>query len=197
MLQHFKYVILNNSVEGILWVKLSASKGDFSLSICVCYLPPESSSRHINPYEFYDKLITQVHEYQQISNMFYISGALNGRCGGVPDFIEDVDPVQERDIVDTVLNGSGNLLIDFLLSSNYCILNGRNSTHNELTFRDISVIDYCLVAHEHLSHFQNFEVQKYIDLFEEAGCVGLVAHPAHIMPDHNLLMWSINLSPYL
>ncbi len=35
MLQHIKYMILNNSVEGILWVKLFASKGDFSLSICV------------------------------------------------------------------------------------------------------------------------------------------------------------------
>ncbi len=77
------------------------------------------------------------------------------------------------------------------------LMDGRNSTHNDLTFHDISVIDYCLVPHEHLSHFQNFEVRKSIDLFEEAGCVGLVADPAHIMPDHNLLMWSLNLSPYL
>ncbi len=76
-----------------------------------------------------------------------ICGDLIGRCGGVPDFIEDVDSVQEGDIVDTVVNGYVNLLIDFLLSSNYCLLNGRNSTHNDLTFRDISVIDHCLAPH--------------------------------------------------
>ncbi len=105
-----------------------------------------------------------MHEYQQISDMFYICSDLNGICGGVSDFIEDVDPVPERDLVDTIVNGYGTLLIDFVLSSNYCILNGRNSTHNDLTFRDISVIDYCLVPHEHLSHFQNFEVRLLICL---------------------------------
>ncbi len=46
-------------------------------------------------------------------------------------------------------------------------------------------------------HFQNFEVRKSIDLFEEAKCVGLVADPVHILPDHNLLMWSLDLSAYL
>ncbi len=69
-LQHFNYVIFDNNVEGVLWVKLSASKCDFSFSICVCYLPSEGSSRDIKPYEFYDKLITQVHECQQISVLY-------------------------------------------------------------------------------------------------------------------------------
>ncbi len=52
-------------------------------------------------------------------SLFYICGELNGRCGGVPDFIENVDPVPERVIVETVVNDYGTLLIDFLLISNY------------------------------------------------------------------------------
>ena len=84
-------------------------------------------------------------------------------------------------------------MIDFLLSSNCCILNGRNTVNNDFTYRDISVIDYCIMPYEQLNYFRDFQVHRSMDLFEAAGCVGAVANPAHVISDHNLIMWKLDL----
>ena len=49
------------------------------------------------------------------------------------DFIEGVDPVCEPHVVDHKRNKFGDLLLDFLINVNYCMLNGRNHTSNDFT----------------------------------------------------------------
>ncbi len=87
--------------------------------------------------------------YQNIGSMF-ICGDLNSRCGDNTHYIESVDSIIDRDVVDFDVNSYGESLIDFLISSNLCILNGRNHINNDFTHiaaTGRSVVDYCLVPH--------------------------------------------------
>ena len=74
--------------------------------------------------KFYDCLLTNICEYQN-DGKCVICGDFNSRCGDMVDFI-GVDNVHERNVVDYNVNKYGHLLIDFLLNSNMCMLNGRD-----------------------------------------------------------------------
>jgi hypothetical protein len=197
LLDTFRCIVLDDTEEGILWLKLTSLSDDFTLCCCACYLPPEGTTRYVDPHAFYDTLLAQVLVYQEECDLFYLCGDFNGRCGNLPDFIEGVDSVCERQVLDTTVNKYGELLCDFLLSSDCCMLNGRNTDGNYYTFRDVSVIDYCLIPHHALDLFMDFVVHRVDDMFQEMGMLGTVANPAQTLPDHNLLTWSIDVSAYL
>ena len=72
-------------------------------------------------------------------------GDYNARSGDLQDYIEGVDDIGDRDIVDYTINKHGEIMCEFLLSSSCCILNGRNYTTNDFTSKDCSVVDYCFV----------------------------------------------------
>ena len=48
LLENYDVTILNKEHEGILWLKLQHKYFDYTLLPCVCYLPPENSSRQFN-----------------------------------------------------------------------------------------------------------------------------------------------------
>ena len=54
VLNHFKMSMLNDTYEGIMWVQLEEKQTQEKFNVCVCYLPPEGSSRKVNAEEFYD-----------------------------------------------------------------------------------------------------------------------------------------------
>ena len=94
------------------------------------------------------------------------------------------------------VNKYGELLCDFLLSSDCCMLNGRNNSRDYYTYKDTSVIDYCLSPHHNLDLFKDFTVHRVDDMFRQSGLMGTVENPAQILPDHNLLTWSIDISAF-
>ena len=126
ILETNEVTILDKSIEGILWIKVAARNYDFVSHFCVCYLPPEGSTRtgitHVS--EFFECLLTQIYMYRDCA-VYNICGDFNGRCGYEPDFIEGVDTVPERDVLDKKRNGHGSQLLDFLVTSACCMLNGR------------------------------------------------------------------------
>ena len=189
--------MLDDTEEGILWLKLTSLGVDLSVCCCACYLPPEGTTCYVDPHAFYDTLLAQVMLYQEECDLFYLCGDFNGRCGNLPDFIEGVDTVSERQILDTSVNKYGEMLCNFLVSSDCCMLNGRNNIRNLYTFKDISLIVYCLIPHHAFELFNDFGVHRVDDMFQETGLLGLVANPAQLLPDHNLLTWSIDVSAYL
>ena len=82
--------------------------------------------------------------------VYNICGDFNGRCGYEPDFIEGVETVPERDVLDKKRNGHGSQLLDFLVTSACCMLNGRAGSVDESDFTSVSgkgeaVVDYALV----------------------------------------------------
>ena len=67
----FNVTVLDDTYEGILWLKLQRidNEGD-CFCIGVCYLPPENSTRAINVNEFFDTLIVKqscLNDYFSIS----------------------------------------------------------------------------------------------------------------------------------
>ena len=94
LLNEFDVSILDESVEGTLWLKFTHKQNHLSFLTCVCYLVPAHLSYQVNASDFFDNLLCQISQYQQIGS-FYICGdfklKFNARCGDATDFIEGVD----------------------------------------------------------------------------------------------------------
>ncbi len=190
----FTFSELDNSYEGILWLKCTAKQSDYVFLVCVCYLPPDGSTRHSNPDEFYDTLLSQVFMYQQIGP-FYICGDFNSRIGNMVDFIEGVDVVPQRNVIDFTRNMYGEKFLEFLISANCCVLNGRQGIcakddFTSVSTKGLSVVDFCIVPHENLDIYSEFKVHRAREMMQEHNCVPEV-DPSKSIPDHSLLSWSI------
>ena len=166
------------------------------INVCVCYLSPDGSSHIVDPHSYFNKLLPQIYVYQT-SGQFIICGDFNARCGGDADYIEGVDDVIERTIIDYKKNHYGDILLDFLINSNCVMLNGRSLTHNDYTSisgKGVSVVDYAIVSHDHLHRHSNFQVIRAHQLFDETNLVGSTrCDPNHNISDHSVLKWQYEL----
>ncbi len=100
----------------------------------------------------------------------FICGDLNSKCRDNTDYIEGVDSIIDRDVVYFDVNSYGECLIAVLISSNLCILNGRNHINNDFTCiaaTGRSVVDYCLVSHHDLSKYSKFEDFRMTNLMDQ------------------------------
>ena len=196
LLKSFSCERLDNSHEGILWIKLIDKLNPFNIfTLAVCYLPPANSSRYVDVQSFFDNLLCNVYSFQGIGP-FFIMGDFNARCGNSCDYIEGVDDICERQVIDFVKNVQGEHLIQFLLSANCCILNGRNSCLNDFTSvstKGLSVVDYVLVPYEHLNYFNRFSVMRSSSLFSQF--VSFI-DPTRTLPDHSCLSWFFDTGIY-
>lgn len=103
---------MDNTTESILWLHLKHKFEKVSLLPCVCYLPPENSSRRVDVNVVFDTLLANIYSYQNLGTTF-ICGDFNGRCGDLEDFITGVNLIGHRDVVDRKTNFYGEVLIDF------------------------------------------------------------------------------------
>ena len=120
------------------------------LNLCMCYLPPENSSRMINDY--FDELLSQIYLYQNDSS-FFICGDFNSRIGDLSDYNVDADVIHERNVIDT----NGHLFIGILISSSCCVLNDRNNTNNNFTSissKRVNLLLIVLLAMNHCFYFK-------------------------------------------
>ena len=116
-------------------------------------------------------LYTNIYEYQWFGTI-YVCGDFNSRIGESPDFIEGIDDVPNRNIIDYTSNDYGAVLLEFLINSNFCVLNGRNYIKNDFTCirpQGCSVVDYCLVSHTDLSMFKDFTITRPSELVNITG----------------------------
>lgn len=67
LLHDFNVSILDTSVEGIMWITFTSKSSDTSFRMCVCYLPPDGSSRYIDPGNYYNELLSQIYRYQKLT----------------------------------------------------------------------------------------------------------------------------------
>lgn len=139
---------------------------------------------------FYDHLMCQIHSYCN-DNMFFICGDFNGRCGDLEDYIPGIDNIPERHVIDYYTNKEGEAICDFLIATNCCMLNGRNSVNNDYTFigpQGNSVVNYCFIPFEFLNSFSNFIVTTEKTLFNKTNLLGQI-EPNTSHPEHLLLTW--------
>ena len=125
-----------------------------------------------------------------------IVGDWNIRVGDCDDFITGVDNLTPRTIIDYKTNQHCETLIDFLISANLCILNGRNTVNNDYTSissRGCAVVDYCFVPYEQLEKYSEFKVTRAVDLINTV--LGSGSLDNYHIPDHSFLTWKIKLKP--
>lgn len=91
----------------------------------------------------------KVYEYQNDGHLI-VCGDLNARVGQESDYIEGVDDVKPREVIDDTINRYGDHFLDFLINCNFCMLNGRLGTNDftHISKRGRSVVDYVCVPHE-------------------------------------------------
>ncbi|CAG2188857.1 unnamed protein product [Mytilus edulis] len=187
LMELFNVIVVEDSIDGICWLKFEDKLNlDNIFYACVVYLPPENSTRAVNVHEFLESLMSQMYTIPK-GNQFYLCGDFNSRCGDLNDFVEGIDTLPERQVVDYKTNKYGSIFCEFLADINCCMLNGRNNSHNDYTYvstRGLSVVDYCIVPYEMLKSF---------DRFEDVDIIGIV-DPTRCMPDHSLLSWSMHLN---
>ena len=75
ILSAFNIEILDSEFEGILWLKMTNHLSNLSIYPCVCYLPPENSSRQADVHAFFDHLLTRIYNYQN-EGVIFICGDL-------------------------------------------------------------------------------------------------------------------------
>ena len=88
-------------------------------------------------------------------------------------------------------NKYSELLSEFLINMNCCILKGRNMLSNDFTCikgQAASVVDYCLIPHEDLNKFSEFSVHKTTDLINDINIIDTL-EPKNSKPDHSILTW--------
>ena len=131
----------------------------FRFNLCVCYLPPEGSSRYVNVDEFFDTLLTKVYQYQNMGQ-YYICGDFNSRLGDLVDYIEGVDDLPQKDILDFSKTAHGQSFCNYLIDSNCCILNGRIDTqknnYTSISTKGKAVVDYFAIPYTSLQFIESF-----------------------------------------
>ena len=94
------------SMEDVILLKFENRQAGHKFTMCICYLPPEGSSRKCDGEEFYDDLMLKFYDYQNEGDVI-ICGDFNSRCGDEPDYIEGVDSILPREVIDDKMNPYG------------------------------------------------------------------------------------------
>ncbi|CAC5415578.1 unnamed protein product [Mytilus coruscus] len=190
LFEFYDITTLDNSVEEISWIKLKSKSSDFILCVAVCYLPPNESSRLNDQELFFENLLHQVYCYQSIGNIV-ICGDFDSRTGNKSDYIEGVDEISPRSVIDVNENYNGDLFIDFLTNINFAMLNGKIGL-NDFTYispQGKSVVDYMCVPREQFNEFLDFKVLKMIDIL----VINQVNYSPEKVPDHSILLCEIRV----
>ena len=103
-----------------------------SLLAIATYLPPENSLFGRNSIEFFEHLTFIVYTYPGF-DMYVIAEDMNARVSKKLDSIKYTDNVKLRELIDNNVNNHGNELINFFLETNFGVVNGRVTLHDNFT----------------------------------------------------------------
>ena len=193
----FSINIINAETEGILAVRLTSKLTGLNISIVGSYLPPENSVYSESVDDYFQSLLALVYELYD-DNVLLFCGDYNARVGCKKDFVETVDTLPTRTVIDNVHNDHGISLIDFLLQSNMCIVNGRitplHDGFTSISHRGTAVVDFVLTSHDNLNDIESFQVLPVTDLMNALG-PDRMGGPR--VSDHSILVWTVQLDRHL
>ena len=105
----FNINVWDSSYEGILWVRFEQQENSQVIFlICVCYLPPSSSSRGDTSQEFFETLGNQYLLYSNCG-LVCIFGDFNAQCGSCQDIPDSDTFIPQRWILDSSMNSHGTI----------------------------------------------------------------------------------------
>ncbi len=146
--EEYDIKIVDREIDGLLMLKFTHKVTLYSLLMVCAYLPPENSPWGRDATGFYSHVLSRI--YDNIDcDAVCIMGDLNARVGDKADFIEGIDDITPRRVLDNVSNKHGDALLEFLLSSKMCLLNGRVTpeydNYTSISTKGSAVVDYCAV----------------------------------------------------
>ena len=175
-------------MEDVMWVRFEHNESRQVFLVAVCYFPPVGSSREVDIEERFQILSEQIQTFQ-LEGQVIVCGDFNARCGGLKDTGDLDGRIEKRVVVDHVVNDQGELLVECLLNSGLCMVNGRkgNDEFTCISSKGPSVVDYCLVPMEELDCIIDFAV-KTMSECERILCSHEEGYRA---PDHSILVWNL------
>lgn len=128
-----------------------------------CYIPPEMSVWGRDVSIVYRHLLSQIYLCSE-ADAIYFCGDLNSRVDGLSDYVKEIDDVPQRVPLDVGINKHGESLIEFLMDSKFCIVNGRicplKDNYTSVSTKGKAVVDYILVPHDCLQSCISFQVNS-------------------------------------
>ena len=190
----FNIQVLDKSREGIFWMNFKHILNGICFNLCVCYLPPEGSSGYVNVDECFDNLLTKKYQYQGMGQ-YYICGDFNSRLGDLVEYIEGVDEVPPKDILDFSKNAHGQYFLKFFIDSNCCVINVRvdpqKNNFTSVSAKGKAIVDYFAVPYTSSQYITGLEIKGSSNLVNLA-CKDMDFESRHVL-DHSLLKCSIEL----
>ena len=148
------------------------------------YLPPENSPWGRDATGFMSHVLSLIYTLCKFDAV-YLVGDVNSRVGTKLDFIPNIDNVSNRKVVDNTSNKHGEVLLDFLLESKMCIVNGRVCPENDnftcIHTTGSSVVDYVCTFHDNLENCKHFKVHLSRPLLTSLNIM------EQKIPDHSVL----------
>jgi hypothetical protein len=95
LLHTFDVKIIDEDIEGILWLEFAAKFSKCHFYVVVCYLLPADTCRPVDSKIFFQSLLNQIYSYQH-KGKIYICGDMNARVGINADYVEGVDLVKHE-----------------------------------------------------------------------------------------------------
>ena len=186
--KHIK--ILQNNNPDYQWIKLE--KGFFGFEkdvfICLVYYPPPHSSG-VQHDDIFDSIEKDVCEYSKLGDIL-MWGDFNARTSNNDDFItndcskylpcdsnyEPDSDLQHRFSKDKKLDSRGKDLLEFCISHQIRILNGRVlgdcfGNFTCFTPNGCSTVDYCLAAENLLEKILYFKVNAFNPIISDCHCL--------------------------
>lgn len=156
----------------------------YSFAIINCYLPPSNSIYGRDATDFMAHVLSIIYRISHYDAV-YIVGDVNSRLGDKTDFVENIDNIPARKVIDHTHNSHGEVFLDFLLESKMCVVNGRISPVNDNFTRvhttGSSVVDYISTFHDNLKNCKSFNVHLMRPLLQKVG------QNTDKIPDHSVL----------
>ena len=185
---------IDSMIDGLYIVSLNNRHNDVKLLLNPCYLPPENSPWGNDSEAFFNHLTSFLYSLDDI-DLLICAGDFNARIGKKLDFIQDVDDVPNRNVIDHTCNKNGEAFIDFLLSNKLCVLNGRINGCDNFTYikpNGRSVVDYFISFIECLPYFKHMYVKTCREISDD-----LLIMPTCTIPDHSVLILDVQISEFL
>ena len=124
----------DRDLEDGIFIKLKSLCDTSVLAFCVCYLPPEQSSRHTEVDSFFSDLMEKVYEYQNDGHLT-VCGDFNGWTGiRLYRLYIGRGRCKPREVLDDTIYRYDDRFLDFLINYNFCMLNERLGTIDFTTY---------------------------------------------------------------
>ena len=172
------------------YIKSPTKNYVFTVYLCVVYNPPAVSTYSQNQeLDIIQCIEKDVHEYMKYGDIL-LCGDFNSRVSNEDDFIDDdsnqflpvsntylVDkPVLQRENQDDKIDKKGKDLLDFCISSQIRLLNGRifGDCYGKFTCytpNGASVVDYVMASESLLENILYFHVNDFIPTISDCHCL--------------------------